>query len=186
MSRSSSGIVAGLTAAAMAVVGFLAYQASANAPDTVAAPKPSASAASPADPSGTAKKPGRTSPTALPPQSGTGTRVVYSLALKRVWVVNGAKARTFTVMPSAVNPEPGTYQVRSRSGNIVGSDGVPIEHVVRFASVNGVTVGFSAARDGSMASPDTDVRTGGIRMKRADGDVMWPLATVGTKVVVVP
>ena len=35
MASSSSGIVAGLTAGALAVVGFLAYQASANAPDSV-------------------------------------------------------------------------------------------------------------------------------------------------------
>lgn len=183
MSRSSSGIVAGLTAVAMAAVGFLAYQASANVPDALASSEPSTSVTSPADPSSTAKKPDRT---ALPPHSGTGKRVVYSLALKRVWVVSGATAETFAVMPSAVSPKPGSYQVRSRSGSVVGSDGVPIEHVVRFASVSGVTIGFSAARDNSMSSPDPDVRTGGIRMKRVDGNVMWELATVGTKVVVVP
>lgn len=38
MSRSSSGIVAGLTVAAVAVVGFLAYQASANVPETLGKP----------------------------------------------------------------------------------------------------------------------------------------------------
>ena len=34
MARSSSGFVAGLTVAAVAAVGFLAYQASASVPDT--------------------------------------------------------------------------------------------------------------------------------------------------------
>lgn len=46
VARGSSGIVAGLTAAAVAAVAFLAYQASANAPDSVASTpggKPSAS-----------------------------------------------------------------------------------------------------------------------------------------------
>ncbi|MFE2375415.1 hypothetical protein [Streptomyces sp. NPDC059398] len=187
MSRSSSGIVAGLTGAALAVVGFLAYQASANAPASLAAPKPSSSATSPASPSST-PKPGNQNSHAVPPRSGAGSRVVYSLAAKRVWLVSdtGAGVRTFEVMPSAVSPRPGAYQVTSRTGSTVGSDGVPIEHVVRFASVNGVTVGFSAATDNSMASPDPEQKTGGIRMKRADGNAMWPLATYGTKIVVVP
>ena len=77
------------------------------------------------------------------------------------------------------------YQVTSRSGRITGSDGVPIEHVVRFANVDDVSVGFSAAVDGSMPSPDPRGPTGGVRMKRADGNAMWTFATVGAKVVVV-
>ncbi|MEV6792605.1 hypothetical protein AB0M87_11495 [Streptomyces sp. NPDC051320] len=186
MSRSSSGIVAGLTAAAMAAVGFLAYQASANAPADLGSAKPSTSASSPSDLSGTAGKPGSSVSRALPPHSGTGTRLVYSLSLKRVWLVNGSKTKTFAVMPSAVDPKPGSYQVSSRSGSVIGSDGVPIEHVVRFAAVDGVTVGFSAARNNSMASPSPKLKTGGIRMMRADGNAMWTLATIGTKVVVVP
>ena len=44
MARGSSGIVAGLTAAALAAVCFLAYQASANAP---LRPAPSAASAEP-------------------------------------------------------------------------------------------------------------------------------------------
>lgn len=188
MSRSSSGIVAGLTGAALAAVGFLAYQASANAPADLSSPKPSSSASSPANPSGTPTKPGKQNSHAVPPDSGTGSRVVYSLSAKRVWLVSdtGTGVRTFEVMPSAVSPRPGSYQVTSRTGSTVGSDGVPIEHVVRFASIKGVTVGFSAATDNSMSSPDPEQKTGGIRMKRADGNAMWPLATYGTKIVVVP
>jgi hypothetical protein len=37
-----------------------------------------------------------------------------------------------------------------------------------------------------MASPDPTKKTGGVRMKRADGDAMWVFATIGSKVVVVP
>ncbi|WP_405784039.1 hypothetical protein [Streptomyces sp. NBC_00859] len=181
-------MVAGLTGAALAVVGFLAYQASANAPDSLAAPKPSSSASASAGPSGAPTKPGKPNSRAVPAHSGSGSRVVYSLRAKRVWLVSntGTGVRSFQVMPSAVNPSPGTYQVTSRTGSTVGSDGVPVEHVVRFASVNGVTVGFSAATDNSMSSPDLQQKTGGIRMKRADGNAMWPLATYGTKIVVVP
>ncbi|MFF9685186.1 hypothetical protein [Streptomyces sp. NPDC014623] len=185
VARGSSGIVAGLTAAAVAAVCFLAYQASANAPDSVDAS--SAGAAGPsASPS---PKPTPTEqPLAVPAGSGAGARVVYALEDRRVWIVDDQEKalRTFSVMPSAVSPPPGAYQVTSRSGSIKGSDGVPIEHVVRFANVDDVSVGFSAAQDDSMPSPDPTMKTGGVRMKRADGNVLWTFATVGVKVVVVP
>ncbi|MCX5439079.1 MULTISPECIES: hypothetical protein [unclassified Streptomyces] len=183
MARSSSGFVAGLTAAALAVVGFLTYQASASAPDTLAPPKagktPSAAAShSPKD---------KKDLNAVPAQSGTGERVVYSVGDERVWLIaEGGKAqRTFTVAPSTVDPPAGKYVVTSRSASITGSDGVPIEHVVRFANVNGIAIGFSAAVDGSMPQPDPAKKTGGIREKRADGDAMWEFATIGKKIVVI-
>lgn len=62
---------------------------------------------------------------------------------------------------------------------------MPIEHVVRFANVNGIAIGFSAAVDGSMPQPDPAKKTGGIREKRADGDAMWEFATIGKKIVVI-
>ncbi|MFF9348082.1 hypothetical protein [Streptomyces sp. NPDC014734] len=187
MARGSSGIVAGLTAAALAVVGVLAYQASASAPASVAAPGPTASVSA----TGHAK-PEKTKepPAALPAGSGTGKRLVYALADRRVWLVDesGKVLRTFPVMPSALNPQPGTYQVATpRQGPPTkGSDGVMIEHVVRFATVDGVSVGFSAAVDGSMKSPDPALKTGGVRMSRADGNAVWDFAAVSTAVVVVP
>lgn len=185
VARGSSGIVAGLTAAAVAAVCFLAYQASANAPDSVAAP--SASASGPAATPSAKPEPAK-DPLAVPEDSDTGNRVVYALKERRVWIVDGneKRLRTFTVMPSSVNPLPGVYAVTSRSGTIKGSDGVLIEHVVRFANVDDVSVGFSAAQDDSMKSPDPTLKTGGVRMKRADGNAMWTFATVGAKVVVVP
>lgn len=113
---------------------------------------------------------------------------MYALKDRRVWIVDDKEKalRTFTVMPSSVSPLPGVYRVTSRSGSIKGSDGVLIEHVVRFADVGDVSVGFSAAQDGSLESPDPTKKTGGVRMKRADGNAVWTFATVGVKVVVVP
>lgn len=188
VARGSAGIVSGLTAAALAAVGFLAYQASANVPATLAAPKPKASSSAAA--TGHAARPkDKDHPLAVPAGSGSGTRVVYALGDRRVWLVGpgGKTVRTFAVMPSSVNPKPGVYRVSSRSGTIKGSDGVPIEHVVRFAVADGkVPVGFSAAKDDSMKSPDPSLRTGGVRMRRADGNAMWTFATVDVKVVVVP
>ncbi len=188
MARSSSGFVAGLTAAAVAAVCFLAYQASANVPaDLSAEPKAPSTAAPSTSPSGGPKQPVR-DPLAVPAGSGTGERVVYGLADRRVWLVDdGGKAtRTFTVVPSTVSPPPGSYAVTSRSGTVRGSDGVQIEHVVRFATAQDVAIGFSAAVDGSLPEPDPAKRTGGVRMKRADGNALWTFAVIGTKVVVVP
>ncbi|GAA1356718.1 hypothetical protein [Streptomyces beijiangensis] len=186
MARTSSGIVAGLTAAALTVVAFLAYQASANAPDSLAAPAGTVSPST--SPSGTSKKPSTPAALTLPADSGSGMRVVYALGAKHVWLVSsaGKLSRSFDVTPSTVNPPAGSYRVYSRAGSVTGSDGVQIEHVVRFTSVDDVTIGFSAAVDGSMPSPDPSRKTGGVRMKPADGDVMWPFATIGTKVIVVP
>lgn len=186
MSTSSSGWVAGLTTAAVAVVGFLAYQASANAPDDLSAPGSGGDKA----PSSSASHAPRhkPDPNALPARSGTGERVVYGLGADRVWLVDadGRVKRTFAITPSTVDPAPGTFKVTSRSLAVLGSDGKPVEHVVRFASVDGVTIGFSAAVDGSTPRPDPDQKTGGIRESRADGAALWEFANVGEQVVVVP
>ncbi|WP_370414429.1 hypothetical protein [Streptomyces fradiae] len=188
MARSSSGFVAGLTAAAVAVVGFLAYQASAAAPSPaeLAAKPRTPSTAPSAEAGGKPKQPAK-DPLALPADSGKGARVVYALKDHRVWLVDAKNqvTQTFSVMPSTVSPPPGRYAVTSRSGAVRGSDGVQIEHVVRFATVQDVSIGFSAAVDGSTQEPDPTKKTGGIRMKRADGDAMWTFASIGAKVVVV-
>ncbi|WP_217144351.1 hypothetical protein [Streptomyces sp. AC627_RSS907] len=184
MASSSAGFVAGLTAAALATIGVLAYQAAATVPDGLGrahvgnGPAPGVSKA-PRD---------RRRPEALPARSGQGERVVYSVDDDRVWLVGADNEvrRTFRVTPSTVDPLPGTYAVTSRSSRVTGSDGVPVEHVVRFADVGGVVIGFSAAVDGSTAKPDPRERTGGIRETRADGEAMWRFATIGQQVVVVP
>ena len=186
MARSSSGFVAGLTAAAVAAVAFLAYQASANVPADLAAKPGTPDSAPSATATGGPQKPAK-DPLAVPADSGSGARVVYALREKRVWLVDakGQATHTFSVAPSTVNPAPGTYSVSSRSGAVRGSDGVKIEHVVRFATVQDVSVGFSAAVDNSLPKPDPSRKTGGIRMKRADGDAMWTFASIGAKVVVI-
>lgn len=180
----SSGIVAGLTAAAIGTVGFLAYQAQATVPAGLG-DRPSANG-SPGAPATKAPR-DRRHPTALPDGSGKGERVVYSVDDDRVWLVSAGNRveNTFKVAPGSVDPRPGSYAVTSRSNAVTGTDGVPVEHVVRFASVGGVVIGFSAAVDGSSPTPDPEVKTGGIRESRADGDTMWMFATIGQKVVVI-
>ncbi|MFD6416821.1 hypothetical protein [Streptomyces sp. NPDC060194] len=184
MASRSSGIVAGLTAAALAVVGFLGWQASANVPADLGKEQGGSSKESTAP-----KAPGKkTDPKALPADSGTGQRVVYSLGQDRVWLVTetGDVSRTFEVTPGTVDPALGTTPVSSRSKSTTGSDGARIEHVVRFGGGSETPIGFSAAVDGSTPAPDPDRETGGIRESRADGEAMWLFAGIGTDVVVVP
>ncbi|MFI5981294.1 hypothetical protein ACIBEA_10520 [Streptomyces sp. NPDC051555] len=185
MARSSSGIVAGLTAAALAAVGFLGYQASASAP---ARPAPAAQQPAPStapSQSTAPEAPGKPGP--VPADSGKGVRVVYSVSQKRVWLVggDGVETKTFSVMPSTVHPKTGSYSVDTRQGAVTGSDGAAVEHIVRFATTDGVVIGFSARKDGATPEPDATKKTGGIRMTRADGDAMWNFATIGTRVNVV-
>ncbi|MEJ1197037.1 MULTISPECIES: hypothetical protein [unclassified Streptomyces] len=184
MASSSAGLVTGLTAAALATIGVLGYQASAAAPADLGRTQASSTPAP-----GASKAPrDRRHPNAPPAGSGRGERVVYSVDDDRVWLVGAGNKveRTFKVTPSTVDPVPGTYAVTSRSNRVTGSDGIPVEHVVRFTSVEGVVIGFSAAVDGSTAKPKPGERTGGIRETRADGDAMWRFATIGQRVVVVP
>ncbi|MEV6315884.1 hypothetical protein [Streptomyces sp. NPDC051776] len=187
MARSNSGpIVAGITAAALAVVAFLAYQASATAPDDLSTARRDGSHSN-GRPDTSGDNSDKQEKHHLPAASGSGVRVVYALDERRVWLVgrDDAVTRTFPVTPSTVSPEPGQYAVTSRSVRITGSDGVPVEHVVRFTTVEGVVVGFSAAVNGRMPDPGAELKTGGIREKRADGKAMWAFATIGTKIVVV-
>ncbi|MFF5855997.1 hypothetical protein [Streptomyces sp. NPDC012751] len=184
MAGTSSAIVAGLTAVALGTTGFLALRAQATVPAGLrGGPAAGASAAA------AAKAPrDRRNPAALPGNSGTGERVVYSVDDDRVWLVAaGNRVRhTFRVRPGGVDPLPGTYWVTSRSNAATGTDGLPIEHVVRFTSVDGVVIGFSAAVHGdSGAMADPSVKTGGIREARPDGDALWRFATIGVPVVVI-
>ncbi|MGW7383415.1 hypothetical protein [Streptomyces sp. NPDC054794] len=184
MAGTSAGIVAGLTAAAVGAVGFLAYQASAAAPANLRGlPGPTASPAVAATKAPRDKR----NPTALPAGSGRGERVVYSVDDDRVWLVgpNGRVQHTFRVRPGSVDPPPDTYEVTSRSNAITGTDGTPVEHVVRFTSVGDVVVGFSAAVGETVSAPDPSVKTGGIREERRDGEEMWKFATIGVPVVVI-
>ncbi|KUM89008.1 MULTISPECIES: hypothetical protein [Streptomyces] len=181
MATSNATFVTALTAAALATVGFLAYQAAATVPTRTAAGSTSAAIASkvPRD---------KLDPAALPPGSGAGERVVYSLDDNRVWLVASGDhvIRTFEVTPGTIDPAPGVYEVTSRSNSVTGTDGIPIEHVVRFTSVDGVVIGFSAAvREAGAGATATAVPTGGIRESRRDGDAMWGFATIGARVAVI-
>lgn len=179
----SSVWVTGLTVGALAVVVLLAVKAEQGPqPHATAAAKPSASVS--AKPSA---KPSQAAEAAVPDGSGTGRRVVYSLGQKRVWLVDASEQsrRTFVVWPGSVSPEPGRYSVGQRDEARTGSDGVAIEHVMFFATGSGLSIAFSNAVDGASPQPASGVRTGGIRMSKADGTALWAFGETGTAVTVV-
>ncbi|MDX3236042.1 hypothetical protein PV392_10155 [Streptomyces sp. ME03-5709C] len=178
----------GLTAAALAAVGVLAVQASSSAEDMPRGVRPADAGGTGASPAAASPSPSPERKDELPAASGSGTRVVYSLRTDRVWLVgeDGTVRATYSVVPGTVDPAPGTYSVTSRSAAGIGGDGAAIEHVVRFATVDSVVIGFSAAKDGSLPeAPPPGRQTGGIREKRTDGATLWKFAAVGSKIVVV-
>ncbi|WP_210581569.1 hypothetical protein [Streptomyces sp. GESEQ-4] len=172
--------VAALTVGAIAAVTVLAVQADKGPRPTATAARPSASASA-------SPKPSASAPAAIPDSSGTGRRIVYSLGLRRVWLVDESDAarRTFAVWPGTVAPDPGNYSVVSRRDATTGSDGVAIENIVYFATKSGLNIAFSNAVDGSSPPPASDTQTGGIRMRKADGSAVWTFGSTGTTVVVV-
>ncbi len=107
---------------------------------------------------------------------------MYSLDDDRVWLVGATNRvqRTFRVNPGNIDPPIGTYWVTSRSSAVTGSDGVPVEHVVRF-TLSLIDVYKRQSQTGAERS----ARTGGIRETRANGDAMWAFATIGVRVVVI-
>ncbi len=113
---------------------------------------------------------------------------MYALARHRVWLVDadGKVDRTYQVAPGTVSPSPGTYTVTMRWNALKGTDGAAIEHVVLFTTVKNTVIGFSAAVDGSMPTPDATRKTGGIREHITDGAAMWQFALKGARVIVVP
>ncbi|MFD7991282.1 hypothetical protein [Streptomyces mexicanus] len=180
--------VSGLTAGAVVVVGVLAVQADQGPHPTAAATRPSTSASAHAHAPAPAPT-HTTAPPAAPDDSGTGRRIVYSLGRKRVWLMDerGMPARTFTVWPGTVSPDPGSYAISRRVAATKGSDGVQIEHILYFAGKAGVFIAFSNAVDGSSPPPvGAGIKTGGVRTGKADGDALWTFASKGTRVVVVP
>jgi hypothetical protein len=185
----SGSVVTALTAGALAVVAVLAVQAKSSASSTTTASHAGGTSPGVAAPSVPGGKTGAAKPVAVPKDSGTGKRVVYSVSQKRVWLVDPDRpdqTRTFTVQPGTVDPAPGSYTVlRVRQGPYTGSDGKQVKNAVLFTTHEGVVIGFSSAVDGSTPAPDPSKKTGGIRETVADGQALFDFAPFDTKVVVV-
>ncbi len=133
--------------------------------------------------------------TALPADSGTGRRIVFSEAAQRVWLVDSDEtvSRTYLVSGSLLdNLDPGSYEVYSKSRWAVGVDDSGVmQYYVRFAHGTRSTIGFHTipTRLGEPLQSVRDLGTpqshGCIRQRTADAIALWDFAPVGTHVVVV-
>lgn len=132
---------------------------------------------------------------ALPNNSGTGRRVVFSKSAQRVWLVDRSNAVTSTYLVSGSvtnNLGPGSYSVYSRSRWAVGVDDSGVmQYFVRFAHGPHAAIGFHSipTKNGvplqSVKQLGTPQSHGCIRQRLPDAIRMWDFATVGTRVVVV-
>ncbi|MEV7859517.1 hypothetical protein AB0O86_11935 [Streptomyces hirsutus] len=180
--------VTGLTTGAIAVVAVLGVQADQGTKPTASTSRPSTPATADAKPSAEPKEEEKgADASAVPADSGTGRRIVYSLDTQQVWLVDASDAprRSFEVWPGTVDPDPGTYTIGTRSEATTGSDGVDIEHIMYFTAKSGVSIAFSNAVDGSSPPPAEGRQTGGIRVAKDDGEALWTFGTTGTTVRVV-
>ena len=132
----------------------------------------------------------------LPPDSGSGKRVVYSRAGQRVWAVdkNNRVIRSWLVSGSKYNNEtPGVHEVYSRSEVSTAWNGKAfLPHMIRWLKTDIGAIGFHGiprhVSDGSRYEKDSELGTrlsgGCTRQADLDADFMWDFAQIGTKVVV--
>jgi len=132
---------------------------------------------------------------ALPNNSGTGRRVVFSASEQRVWLVNldGTIDRTYKVSGSLHdNLNAGTYAVQSHTRYATSYDYEShMQYFVRFTSGKNAPIGFHdipVSNGGSLLQNldqlGTPLSSGCIRQARPDAIRLWEFAPVGTKVVV--
>jgi lipoprotein-anchoring transpeptidase ErfK/SrfK len=133
-----------------------------------------------------------TNANALPANSGSGMRVVYSLGGQRVWLV-GADGntieRTFPVVSGTVAAPTGSYSVTRKEPGGNGSDGTAVQYVViwgqKTVSGQSTTFGFDAVSNVTGLPPKPTSRTGGVRMAQLDAQALFSFVSVGTNVTVV-
>jgi peptidoglycan hydrolase-like protein with peptidoglycan-binding domain len=132
----------------------------------------------------------------LPPDSGSGRRVVYDRAGQRTWAVDGNERiiRSWLVTGSTYsNEQPGTHTVYSRSDMSTAWNGKAwLPQMIRYQQTEIGHIGFHAiplhVSDNSPYQTTAELGTrlsGGCqRQHNLDAAFMWEFADVGTTVVV--
>jgi hypothetical protein len=195
-SRGATYSVVLMTVVALFGVAVLAAQAARAAPrvsDAASkAGSKSAAQTSPITSTSPAAGGSAVNPNALPANSGSGNRVVYSENGQRIWLVGGGGAtveRTFQVVPGTVAAPTGTYSVTRKEPGATGSDGTPVQYVVLFGqrvvSGESTTFGFDAVADVTGLPPKPTSRTGGVRMAQLDAQALFNFVSVGSNITVV-
>lgn len=133
---------------------------------------------------------------ALPPDTGTGRRVVYSKSRMRVWIIDATEnvERTYLVSGRTNQPSPGTYSVFSRSTYTcsISQSNVCMRWMVRFThGPSGDNIGFHEIprQNGVPVQGNSQLGQplshGCVRQSTEDAQYMWAWAGIGTKVVVI-
>lgn len=138
-------------------------------------------------------------PDALPANSGSGRRAVYSKSQQRVWAVSesGQVLKTHLVSGKLkwCDPKIGTYSVfsRSRYTNSIQNPTIKWGYMIRFTKgCEGGNIGFHEIPSQygvpvqSVSQLGTPLSAGCVRQATSDAVWMWNWAWVGTKVVVLP
>ena len=136
------------------------------------------------------------SATALPPDTGSGRRIVYDISAQRVWLVDADDSveRTYLVS-GGKDPDlldPGHYNVSSMSRDAVSyNHKETMQYMVRFASGDHAPIGFHdipARPDGTLvqtkAELGTPLSSGCIRQWIRDARALYEFAAVDTPVEV--
>ncbi len=132
---------------------------------------------------------------AVPADSGSGYRVVYSNSMQRIWLIEatGGVHNSFLVSGRTGAPPAGTYFIASKSENST-SGSLRLPYMSRFFHASsGKWIGFHGIplrSDGTPIQTDAQLGTprshGCVRMNQQDVKVVWDFTPVGTKIVVVP
>ncbi len=134
---------------------------------------------------------------ALPPNSGSGRRLVYDRAGQRLWAVgdDGSIIRSWLVSGSKYSNElPGAHEVYSRSEMSTAWNGKAyLPKMVRWLKTDIGAIGFHSiplhVSDGSAYQTEAELGTrlsGGCQRQAVrDANFVWDFAQVGTPVIVV-
>ncbi len=133
---------------------------------------------------------------ALPPNSGSGRRVVYDISAQRVWLVggNGTVQRSYLVSGGTDKQllHAGRYSVYSMSRHASSNDGKEtMNYMVAFEHGGRYAVGFHdipARPSGTLVESQRELGTfqsaSGISQWITDAKALWEFAKVGMSVVV--
>ena len=93
----------------------------------------------------------------IPPDSGSGRRIVYSNGQQRVWIVEGDETVVDSYLISGREgvPDPGVYEVFSKSEiAYAGHDGITMRYMVRFTyAESGLAIGFHSIPNTASGEP---------------------------------
>lgn len=133
---------------------------------------------------------------AVPANSGSGRRIVYSDAAQRIWVIDAAEVVVDSYLVSGRDnvPPKGNHRIFSKSPLAwAGHDGITMTHMVRFYHGGRLPIGFHSIPRYSDGTPMQTVdelgtyqSAGCIRQRDDQAEWLYNWAEIGDLVVVVP